>query len=88
MKNPKAQDKNIKELKVQIKALNGASHNPVEWGAIVKLVAPVIARLATRYAVTYLAGKWNKRSTAKIRTEASEVVAERISSALAKQIVK
>ena len=86
MKQPKRKDKDVKELTTQIKALKGASHNPVDYAAIVKLVAPVIARLATRYAVTYLAGKWNKRSTAKIRTETSEVVADRISSALAKQI--
>jgi len=81
-----SRDKDIKELNRVVQALNGLQHNPVEWSALIKLVAPIIARLASRYAVTWLASKWNKRATPKIRKELADETADRISDILSKQV--
>lgn len=78
-------DKDLRELQVQMQALKGTQHNPVDWIAVVRLVAPVLARLAARYAASYLASKWNKRASPKIRKEVAEDAADKISSALLKK---
>jgi len=69
-KEPK--DKDIQELNRALAALKATQHNPVEWGAIIKFVAPILGRLAARYAAGYLATRWNKRATPKIRKEVAE----------------
>jgi len=84
-KRKPVKDKDLRELQIQMAALKGVEHNPVDWIAIVRLVAPVIARLAARYAASYLAGKWNKRASPKIREEVAKDTADRISSALFKK---
>lgn len=79
-------DKDLQQLNVAINALKGAEHNPVDWAPIIKLVAPIVARLAVRYAVSALATRWNKRGTPKIRSEVSNEVADRIARTLSTQI--
>lgn len=87
-KQSKTRDKDIIELNRAIAALKGAEHNPVDWAAIVKFVAPIIGRLAARYAAGWLATKWNKRATPKIRKEVAEDTADRMASVLYKQLLK
>lgn len=84
-KRKPVKDKDLRELQVQLAALKGVEHNPVDWLAIVRLVGPVVARLAARYAASYLAGKWNKRASPKIRKEVAEDAADKISTALFKK---
>lgn len=81
-------DKDIQELQRVIAALKGSQHNPVDWVPIIKLVAPIIGRLAARYAAGYLATKWNKRATPKIRKEVAEETADRLAKSLYGQILK
>jgi len=81
-------DKDIQELQRFIQALKATEHNPVDWAAIVRFVAPIIGRLAARYAAGYLATKWNKRATPKIRKEVAEETADRLAKALYKQLLR
>jgi len=82
------QDKDLKELNRAIDALKGTQHNPIAWGAIIKFVAPIIGRLAARYAAGYLATKWNKRATPKIRKEVAEDTADKMANVLYKTLLK
>lgn len=81
-------DKDIQELNRYLAALKATQHNPVEWAAIVKFVAPIIGRLAARYAAGYLATRWNKRATPKIRKEVAEQTADRLATALYGKLLK
>lgn len=87
-KAPVTKDKDVKELNLLIKALKGAEHNPVEWAAIFRVAAPVIARLAARVAVAYIAQKWGKRANPKTRGEVAAFTAERIANIFIKQLTK
>lgn len=87
-RKPVTRDKDIQELNRAIAALKGTQHNPVDWAAIVKFTAPIVGRLAARYAAGYLATKWNKRATPKIRKEVAEETADRLATVLYKQILK
>ncbi len=57
------------ELDRAIKALQALQHNPIEWAAIVRFIAPLVARIAARYVMTVLARKLNRRISTKIREE-------------------
>jgi len=81
-------DKDIQELNRFVAALKGTQHNPIDWAAIVKFVAPIVGRLAARYAAGYLATKWNKRATPKIRKEVAEETADRLAKIMYAQILK
>lgn len=87
-RKPVTRDKDIQELNRAIAALKGTQHNPVDWATIVKFIAPIVGRLAARYAAGYLATKWNKRATPKIRKEVAEETADRLATVLYKQILK
>jgi len=84
-KAPKVRDKDLLEMMRVLAALKGAEHNPVNWAAVIALVAPIIARLAARYAAGLLAAQWNKRATPKIRKAVAEDTADRIVSIFQKQ---
>jgi len=84
----KTRDKDIQELNRAIAALKGSQHNPVNWAAIVSFVGPIIGRLAARYAAGWLASKWNKRATTKIRKELAEATADRMATIFYKQLLK
>ena len=58
-----------KELDRAVKALQGRSHNPIEWSAIIKFVAPIIARIAARYVLKIVARKLDRKISSKIREE-------------------
>lgn len=64
---PEKRDK--QELQRAVRALQSSAHNPIEWSAIIKFVAPIIARIATRYALKLIARKLNRRIGSKIREE-------------------
>lgn len=87
-RKPITRDKDIQELNRALAALKGAEHNPVDWAAIIKFVAPILGRLAARYAAGWLATKWNKRATPKIRKEVAEETADRMAAVLYKQLLK
>jgi len=67
MKTPEKRDK--EDLQRAVKALEGATPNPIAWAPIIKFVAPIIARIASRYAMKIIARKLNKRISSKIREE-------------------
>lgn len=81
-------DKDVQQLNLVIAALKGSQHNPVDWAAIIRLVAPIIGRMAARYAASFLAGKWNKRASPKIRKEVADSVADRLTSVVFKSLLK
>lgn len=81
-------DKDIKELNLFVAALKGTQHNPVEWAAVFRVAAPIIARLAARLAASYLASKWGKRASPKTRAEVAANTAERIAAIFIKQLTK
>ena len=85
-KRPESKDRDIRALQRLITALNAVQHNPIAWAAVIKSVAPMIASLAARYAAGWLATKWNKRTSVKIRKEVAEDTAERIVSILSSSI--
>jgi len=72
------------ELQTTINALKGASHNPVDWVAIVTFVAPIIIRWATRVALNYYSRKSGKRISSARRTEVSQYVSSLSSTLTAK----
>lgn len=81
-------DKDIQELNRYLAALKATQHNPIEWAAVIKFVAPIIGRLAARYAAGYLATRWNKRATPKIRKEVAEETADRMAKVLYGKLLK
>lgn len=87
-KKVKTRDKDVQELNRAIAALKGSQHNPVNWAAIISFAAPIVARLAARYAAGYLATKWNKRASPKIRKEVAEDVADRLTTVFQNQLLK
>jgi len=78
--------KEVNSLKLAINALNGTSHNPVEWTPVIKFVAPLIARIAARYAAKYVAGKLNRRLKLGISRDAAEATADKVTDILSKSI--
>lgn len=87
-KRPITRDKDITALNAAIAALNATQHNPIAWAAVIRFVAPIVGRLAARYAAGYLATKWNKRATPKIRKEVAEETADRLAATFYKQLLK
>lgn len=88
-KTPKRKDtKEIIELKKVVTALNAVQHNPIAWGSVIALFAPIIARLATRIAVRYISAKVGKRFKKSLPDEAAEYVADRIGEAVSRLPVK
>lgn len=58
-----------RELERAIKALQASGHNPIEWTSIIKFIAPLIARIASRYALKLIARKLDRRIGSKVREE-------------------
>ncbi|MBA7691696.1 hypothetical protein ES703_100247 [subsurface metagenome] len=87
-KNTKQDTKDVAEVRLAIFAMEGVEHNPVDWGSIVRFTAPIIARLAARYATRYVASVLKKRVTLKQSNEVAEKTAERIAVVLAKKALK
>ena len=57
------------ELDRAVKALESTGSNPIIWANIIRFIAPIIARIATRYALRLIARKVGKRISAKAREE-------------------
>lgn len=83
-----AEQRDKDELQRAINALQATQHNPVEWGAIVKFVAPLIARIATRYAMTLLSRKLNRRISPKIREDTVASTADKLAELVIKRVPK
>lgn len=80
-----AYSKDIAALKVATKAIGATEHNPIAWGAIIRLIAPIIARLAARQAIGYAARRVGKKLGTKIRAEAIEDAADRVIEIVSRQ---
>lgn len=89
-KQPKAtpEKRDMQELDRAIKALQATEHNPVEWAAIIRFVAPIIARIATRYVLTRIARKLNRRISTKIREETVIEAADKLAAIAVKRTLK
>lgn len=61
-----------KELKA---ILTGLPSNPIPWGVVIKMVAPIIARLAVRYALKRLKRGMSEERVNKV----ADLVGDRIS---------
>lgn len=79
-------DRDLAELRRGIKAVKAASHNPVDWGAIIKFAGPILGRIAARYAAKFVARKLNKKLKLKLSTEVAEATADKMSDILAKRL--
>ncbi|MBA7554424.1 hypothetical protein ES705_47044 [subsurface metagenome] len=66
-KTPERRDR--EELDRFVKALEATGHNPIVWATIIKFVAPIIARIASRFVIKLLARKLDKRISSKIRED-------------------
>jgi len=77
-----SKDTDVQELNRVISALKATEHNPIGWAAIFRVVAPILGRIAVRYTANYLASKWQRKATPKLRDEVSKVVAARLLLAL------
>jgi hypothetical protein len=75
----KPETKELQQLQLAVKALNATQHNPVNWAAIVKFVAPLIVRLAARVTARYVASKLGKRMKSNIPQEAADHAADTVS---------
>jgi len=85
-RTPEARDK--QDLERAVKALEGAVPNPIEWAPIIKFVAPIIARIAARYVMKYIAPKLNKRISSKIREETVLAAADYLADIAIKRTTK
>lgn len=66
------------ELQAIVKALEGTQHNPVAWLPIIRLVAPVIARLAIRLGLSVFARKTGRRIRPSVRDFVADDTAKSI----------
>jgi len=76
------------ELNRLIAALKATSHNPVEWAAIIKFIAPIVARIAARYALKLIARKLDRRISSKVREETVISVADHLAEIAIKRTSK
>lgn len=93
MKKPKvtkktADTKDLDELKRANDALQATQHNPVNFGPIIALVAPVLARIAARFVLRLLARKLNRKISSKLRDETVTGAADFIANIAVKRTLK
>lgn len=60
-KQAKKQLPEVTELKALTKALDATQHNPIGWGLVFAYIAPIIARLAVRIALSYYTRRTGKK---------------------------
>ena len=77
-KKPTPDKRQIEELKAFVKALNGAEHNPIEWGAVIAFAAPIVSRIAARIAVKYVAQRLGKRLKRNVPADTADYVADKM----------
>jgi len=75
-KTPEKRD--TEDLNRAVSALKATGHNPIEWSAIIKFVAPIIARITARYVMKLLSRKLNKRISSKIREDTVLLAADHL----------
>jgi len=80
-----AYSRDVAELRVATKAIGATEHNPIAWGAIIRLVAPIIARLAARQAISYAARRVGKKLGKSIRAQAIEEAADKVIEIVSRQ---
>jgi len=81
--NPDSRDK--RELETVVKALQGSQHNPIDWIAIVRLIAPIVARIAVRYGIGLVARRLNRRVSPQVRDQIANSAADRMSEIVLKR---
>jgi len=72
------------ELKAALEALNAGQHNPINFLAVVRFLAPIIARIAARYAIRLINKKIQRKLGKKLIDETVANSAERIAAIAAK----
>jgi len=89
-KTPKLspEKRDAKELDRAIKALQGLQHNPIDWAALVRFIAPIVARIAARYVLSVIARKLNRRISTKIREETVTAAADKLADIAIKRTAK
>ena len=85
-KTPEKREKD--ELDRAVKALEAQGGNPIAWAAIIKFVAPIVARIAARYVLKIVARKLNKRISSKIREETVVAAADHLAEIAIKRTAK
>lgn len=82
MKAPRLtpEKRDVRELERAIQALKATNpSNPgVEWAAVIRFVAPIIARIAARYVMKVIARKLNRRISSKVREETVIAAADKL----------
>jgi len=73
------------DLAAIVKALESTQHNPVAWLPVIKLVAPVVARLAIRIGMAAFARKTGRKIKPSVRDFVADEAAKSIRSMLPKK---
>jgi len=81
-KTPHSEDR--EELQRQVNALKAVEHNPIAWGFLLKLFAPVIAKAATRFAISKIAAKTGRKISPKAREDIISATVRAIAELIAK----
>ena len=74
----------VVDLKRAMEALQGTQHNPINFLAIMRFLAPIVARIAARYAIRLINQKLSKKLKKKAIDEATAASAERVAGIAAK----
>lgn len=82
-RSPEKREKD--ELQRAIDGLQATQHNPIAWTPIIRLVAPIIARIAARYVMSVISRKLGKRISSKIREETVVGAADKLAEIVIKR---
>lgn len=65
------------ELEGFVGALKGIESNPIDWLGVIGVVAPIVARVAARYAIGKISERLKVRISPKVRSEIALKAGER-----------
>ena len=88
MKHKTPEKRDTEDLNRAVSALKATSHNPVEWSAIIRFVAPIVARITARYVMKVIGRKLNKRISSKVREETVLLAADHLAQIAIKRTTK
>jgi len=74
----------VADIKSAAEALQGTQHNPIQFLPVIRFLAPIIARIAARYAIRLINKQLAKKLKTKQIDEATAASAERVASIAAK----
>jgi len=87
-RSPEQRDKQELERAVQALQATSPSNPGIEWAPVIRLVAPIVARIAARYVMGLLSRKLNRRISSKIREETVQAAADRLAEIVIKRTSK